>query len=243
MKNGDLTPYEERWGLADDMERILVGTDRARAAKARLKAQASPTPSEAKPERYIVTENASVGAGKDQEERQRALTLAEKLYRDEIIDVGEWQAAGQLRNLHFLLVPPSEGVSSYGLSPGGGNPARKADRKAKRLTGIEIGVEGDISRGPSRANRSDQWRYRDALFAMAGCNTDEGDPVIDPAVTRIMLRAVTDSENLPTQTEIGQARSLYASKKQLSAIGATFVKEHLRRLAMHFRMVKGEAVR
>ena len=196
--------------------------------------------------REVVIEAPSDGRGQARgEAHARALTLVEKLYRDDVITYDEFCAAGALRNLHFLLVPPSEGVSSYGQSTGRADPTRKGDRKAKRLTGVEVREDASVTRGPSRSNRTDQWAYRDALFAMAGVHTDEGEKVIDPGVTRIMLRALTDSEHLPTQTEIGRARTSYAEgqPKKLQAIGATFVKENLRRLAMHFRMVKGEAVR
>jgi hypothetical protein len=193
--------------------------------------------------RMIIEQAPSDGRGAPKERPRRALTLAEKLHHEGIIDSDEWVAAGTLRNLYLLLAPPSEGVSSYGLSPGGNNPTRKADRKASRLTGYEIDQKGQVSRAPMRANRNERWRYEDALFAMAGCHTDEGEKVIDPGVVKIMIRAVIDSEHLPTQTEIGNARATYASKKQLSAIGATFVKEHLRRLALHFRLIKGAAVR
>ena len=194
--------------------------------------------------REVVIEAPSDGRGQARgEAHARALTLVEKLHRERILSYDEFAAAGALRNLHFLLAPPSEGVSSYGQSTGRADPTRKGDRKAKRLTGIEIAEDGGVGRGPSRSNRSDQWAYRDALFAMAGCHDDEGTKVIDPHITRIMLRVVADNERMPTQLEIGQARAAYSSKKQLSAIGANFIKEHLHRLAMHFRMVKGETVR
>ena len=225
------------------MEWIINGTEKALHARAKLRAQANPIPVQPTAKQYIVSENTSVGAGKDKQEIERALTLAEKLRKDDAISFEEWQAASELRELHFRLMPPSEGVSSYGGATGRADPARKADRKAKRLTGIEVREDASVARGPSRSNRSDQWAYRDALFAMAGCHDDEGTKVIDPHITRIMLRVVADNERMPTQLEIGQARAAYSSKKQLSAVGANFIKEHLHRLAMHFRMVKGETVR
>ena len=191
--------------------------------------------------REVVIEAPSDGRGKARgEAHARALTLVEKLHREQMLTYDEFAAAGALRNLHFLVVPPSEGVSSYGQSTGRADPTRKGDRKAKRITGIEVREDASVSRGPSRSNRSDQWAYRDALFAMAGVHTDEGDKVIDPTVTRIMLWAITDSEHIPTQAQIGSDRSSYATKIQLTAVGASFVRENLRRLAMHFRMVKGE---
>ena len=200
--------------------------------------------------REVVIEAPSDGRGTARgEAHARALTLVEKLHRERILSYDEFAAAGALRSLHFLLVPPSEGVSSYGQSTGRADPTRKGDRKAKRLTGIEIAEDGGIGRGPSRSNRSDQWAYRDALFALAGVHDNEGNRVIDPTAVRILLRAIVDSERMPTQTEIGRARATYIKddgnkpSKQVTAIGAFFVKDRLARLAMHFRMVKGEAVR
>ena len=201
--------------------------------------------------REVVLEAPSDGrrTSKGADPNFRALTLAEKLYREHVLDYDEWQAASELRQLHFLLMPPSEGVSSYGGATGRADPTRKGDRKARRLTGIEIAEDGGVGRGPSRSNRSDQWAYRDALFALAGVHTNEGEKVIDPTAVRILIRAIIDSERMPTQTEIGRARATYIKddgnkpSKQVTAIGAFFVKDRLARLAMHFRMVKGEAVR
>lgn len=181
--------------------------------------------------------------------RSRALTLVEKLYYAKILSVDEWVAAGQLRTMYFLLEAPSEGVSSYGNSTGRADPTRKGDRKAKRLTGIEVLLNGDITRGPSKNNRADVWRYRDAMFAMCGCSDEEGSKVLDAQAARIMLRSCVDSEYMPTQTEIGRARAPYIKDEgkrpspTVMAIGAFFVKEHLRRLAMHLQMTKGELAR
>jgi hypothetical protein len=193
--------------------------------------------------REVVEQAPEDGRGAPRDPPKRALTLAEKLYREHIIGVDEWLAAGQFRNMHVTLENPSEGVSSYGLAPGGSSPHRKADRKAKRMTGVEISESGEISRGPSQANRSQRWRYNDALFAMAGVHTDEGDKVLDAEAARIMIEAVTYTEDLPTQIEIGRIRGTHRSGKQLSAIGATVVKENLRRLAMHFKLIKGDPAR
>jgi hypothetical protein len=200
--------------------------------------------------RSIVPEVPLDGRGKqDGEPRERALTLVEKLYQAGILSYDEWVAGGQLRTMFFLIEAPSEGVSSYGQSTGRADPTRKGDRKAKRLTGIEVAINGDIHRGQSRTNRADVWKYRDAMFAMCGVANEDGDKVLDAQAAKIMLRSVVDSEYMPTQTEIGRARATYIKddgnkpSKQVTAIGAFFVKEHLRRLAMHMGMIKGEAVK
>lgn len=190
----------------------------------------------------VIIQDEQARAG-PRERPARVLTLVEFLYRNGVIDFDEYDAAGRLRNMHFVLMPPSEGVSSYGLSPGGSNPERKGDRKAQRLTGISIQSNGSYTRGPSYNNRSERWKYSDALVAMVGVTTDEGEKVVDTQAMRLMLRAITESETMPTQLEIGQARTAYKSGKQVSAVGASFVKECLRRLALHFKLVKGEQVK
>lgn len=199
--------------------------------------------------RKVVEEAPADGRGKPEQPNQRALTLVEKLYHVGIVTYDEWQAAGVMRNMHFLLESPSEGVSSYGQSTGRADPTRKADRKAKRITGIEILLSGDVRRGHSRDNKSDVWRYRDALFAMCGVHTEDGDRVVDREACIFMLKAICDSERMPTQGEIGRARAAYIANdggtavKKAGAVGAFFVKECLKRLAMHLQMVKGAPIR
>ena len=151
------------------------------------------------PRRKVVVEAPRDGRGGHAEPTARALTLAEKLHDAGVLTYDEWQAAGVLRNLHFLLHAPSEGVSSYGLSTGQADPARKGDRKAKRITGIEVLLNGEVRRGNSRDNKSDVWRYRDALFAMCGVHTEDGERVVDREACLFMLRAICDSERMPTQ--------------------------------------------
>jgi hypothetical protein len=151
--------------------------------------------------------------------------------------------------MHFLLQPPSEGVSSYGQSTGGIDPTRKGDRKAKRITGVEVHQNGAVSRGPSRDNKADRWRYQDAILAMCGMHDDEGTKIVDPQSLQIMVRAVTDSEYMPTHTEIGRVRAPYIKDEgkkpspTVMAIGAYFVKENLKRLALHLRMLKGQELK
>jgi hypothetical protein len=199
--------------------------------------------------RKVVEEAPADGRGSPSEPNQRALTLAEKLHQAGVLTFDEYSAAGQLRNMFFLVEAPSEGVSSYGLSSGRADPTRKGDRKAKRMTGIEVLINGEFTRGQSRNNRADVWRYKDAMFAMCGVANEDGAKVLDAQAAKIMLRSIVDSEYMPTQTEIGRAKASYIrdeGKKPsptVMAIGAFFVKVHLQRLAMHFGMVKGEAVR
>ena len=199
--------------------------------------------------RKVVEEAPADGRGTPSEPNERALTLAEKLHLAGILTFDEYSAAGVMRNMHFLLEAPSEGVSSYGQSTGRADPTRKADRKAKRITGIEVLLNGEVKRGNSRDNKSDVWRYRDALFAMCGVHTEDGERVVDREACVFMLRAICDSERMPTQGEIGRARASYikdeggTAVKKAGAVGAYFVKECLKRLAMHLQMVKGAPIR
>jgi hypothetical protein len=63
--------------------------------------------------------------------------LFDRLYDNDngILTVDEWKAADTLQDLYLNLTLPSEGISSYGLSPDGCDPTRKADRRAKILNG------------------------------------------------------------------------------------------------------------
>ena len=199
--------------------------------------------------RKVVEDKPIDGRGGSEEPNQRALTLAEKLHDAGVLTFDEWQAAHEFRKMHFDLHPPSEGVSSYGNSTGRADPTRKGDRKAKRITGIEVSINGNVHRGQSKDNKAKVWQYRDAIFAIAGVHDQDGNRLVDPQVCRFMVRACVDSERMPTQTEIGRARASYIKddgnrpSKQTTAVGAYFVKECLRRLAMHLQMVKGEAAR
>lgn len=193
--------------------------------------------------RMVVEEGDGRGRTQGEEPKRRALSLVEQLHRNGHLSYEEYVAWGTFRNMYMLLMPVSEGVSSYGLSPGGSTPHRKADRAAKRLTGVEIAEDGSYTRGPSRANRSARWRYEDALFSMVGVTDDEGNRLIDEQAAALMVKAILETENPPTQGMIGAARSMLKSEKQLSAIGATVVKENLRRLAIHLRLVKGQLFR
>ena len=77
------------------------------------------------------------------------------------------------------------------------DPTRKADRRAKYLTGIEITLDGDITRGSSRSNRATKWRFLDALVAAVGCTTDEGDCVLDGSAAAILVDAALGVEGTP----------------------------------------------
>ena len=199
--------------------------------------------------RKVVEDKPIDGRGGSEEPNQRALTLAEKLHDAGILTFDEFSAAKIFKDMHFDLHPPSEGVSSYGQSTGRADPTRKGDRKAKRITGIEVKINGNVHRGASKDNKAKVWQYRDAIFAIAGVHDQDGNRLVDPHTCRIIVRACVDSESMPTQTEIGRARASYIKdagnkpSKQTTAIGAFFVKECLKRLAMHLQMVKGEAVR
>lgn len=189
--------------------------------------------------RIVVTENTSIGPGKDNEDRWRALTLVEKMYKDGLIDVDEYMAAGDFRNMFFLQEPPSQGVSPYGDNSGASDPTRKADRHGRRLTGYSVERDGTVERTGSPQSKRNRWAYKDAIFAMCGVHNDEGEKVIDEQLKAIMIEAITNSERLMTQGEIGRMRSLYGpNTKQLPAAGLTVAREALNKLARHLRYKK-----
>lgn len=164
--------------------------------------------------------------------KERAVTLAERLYHSKVIDENEWLAAGKFLNQHFLLDDPGVSVAQYRYD----GPRGATDAWCRATTAEHKHVAGNIS------NRSRRQNYADMLFAMAGVETDEGEKVIDTQKARILICALTETRQPPKQIEIGQARANYASDKQASAVGASFVKEALRALALHLRFVEGDAV-
>ena len=121
----------------------------------------------------------SIGAGKNEGTRPRVLTLAETMHRLGKITSQEWQAIEELRKRVMRLVPHSEGVSSYGFSPGRADPTTKAARKGKALTGIEVDWRTGDAKLDRGSNRSDLRKLADQLYAMAGIETESGRKTFD----------------------------------------------------------------
>ena len=187
--------------------------------------------------RIMADENIDVGAGSTQGKRLRVLTLAEAMHRLGTIGSEEWQAAEVLREKIMALLLPSEGVSSYGLSPGRSDPSTKADRRGRVLTGCDVNWRtGDVVRG-RKHNRSEIREAADLLYAMAGLETEEGHKVFDAGLAMFVVRSVTG--NAVTLTEIGRARTLYTGEKQASAAGGTSLKEAYQRGAVYLGLAKG----
>jgi hypothetical protein len=185
--------------------------------------------------RIIAEANAHAGAGKDKskETRIQALTLVELLYNAKLIDMNMLMAADRFRTLHLEREGPSQGVGSYGDNPGGTDPATKSDRVGHRLTGYQL--------NGSKFSKDDKWRkpntydYEAAKLAMCGVIDVEGKRVHDTELVRIMVAAVVQTTDIPTQGSIAKLRTRYGGEKQLPPAGATVVTEALRRLTLHLK--------
>lgn len=175
--------------------------------------------------------------------RERVLTFVDKLYRDSEISVDMWFAAGALRNMLLLEMPPSVGVSSYGLSVKASEPSAKADRAGKRHTGWKIQPDGEILRpgdpgNPGgRPSRSNERRLEDAIFAACGLHDTELKRRVNVKHAELLIRIVTYTETMPTLKAITQGLTdRYGPKsKQGPPYAFGIVETLLGRLALHFK--------
>ena len=195
--------------------------------------------------RVKVDENIDVGAGKTEGTRPRVLTQAGGMHRANKITSEEWQCAEMLREWIMQQLGHSEGVSSYGLSPGRSDPATKANRRGRALTGYEVDWRAGNAKATeeateiARRNRTELRRLAELLFAMVGVETAEGDKVFDHRLALMLIRSVTETSNAMTLTEIGGARTAYTGEKQQPAAGGAILKELYQRGALHLGLVKG----
>jgi hypothetical protein len=192
-------------------------------------------------QRIIVNENIDVGAGKTQGDRPRVLTLTEAMHRLGKITWEEQQAGDALRQRIMALLPHSEGVSSYGLSPGRGDLTTKAARKGRALTGYEVnwrtGQANLAAEELRRHNRSQVREAAELLYAMIGVETEAGRRAFDSAeLAMFLVRAVTGNDL--TLTEIGKALTNYTGEKQAAAAGGAIIKRTLHRGAVYLGFVK-----
>jgi hypothetical protein len=159
-------------------------------------------------------------------------TLTDELRSRKKISHDEWRAACRLRELYLAVnYSPSEGVGAYDLHPHGDDPVRRAERRADR-TIRKIEGRGELHR-----------QLNAALFAVAGYTTVDGTRAMVPGAVQLMIRAAIDNEPPIKQGEVGEAVSLYKPgerNKQVLAAGTTWVQLHLKRLAGHFLLSKGE---
>jgi hypothetical protein len=190
--------------------------------------------------RITVNENIDVGAGKTEGDRPRVLTLADAMHRLDKITWEEHQGAETLRKRLMALLPPSEGVSSYGLNPGRSDPTTKAARKGRALTGLELnwrtGEAKSAAEHLRRHNRSELREAAELLYAMAGLETEAGRRVYNPELAVFVVRAVTGNDI--TLTEVGMALTHYTGEKQASAAGGAILKDAFHRGSMHLGLVK-----
>lgn len=214
-------------------DQTIEALARVQRAKDRLKAQSKPTPYT--PRQTVVEEGTHAGAGNDKtkEKRLRAITLVELLYNAKLIDMNMLMAADRFRTLHLEREGPSQGVGSYGDNPGGTDPATKSDRAGHRLTGYEI--NGSKWSKDGRWRRPNTYDYEAAKLAMCGVIDVEGKRVHDTELVRIMVAAIIQTSDIPTQANVARMRTRYGGEKQLPPAGATVITEALRRLTLHLK--------
>ena len=187
--------------------------------------------------RIIVNENIDVKAGRAEGERPRVLTMCDAMHRMGKIPLEGWQAGEAVRERIMALVPPSEGVSSYGLSPGRADPATKAARKGRALTGLEVNWRAGHAEPGKFPNRTNLRDAADLVFAMIGMPNKEGLKVFDPVRATFLIQSVTG--NGVTLTEIGATLTAYTGEKQRMAAGAAILMEMYYRGAVYLGLVKG----
>lgn len=180
--------------------------------------------------RIVVTENTSVGAGKQSEDRIRVLTLVEQMYADArreakrnpnkkpIITFAHVCAADRYRETFLEARGPSVGVSSYGNSPGGGNKYNRTGTTDQRM--------------------HNSGRLEDARLAMCGVIAEDERRNIDRPLVALMEAAIVETADTPTQTHIGVQRTGYTGAKQAAAAGGTVIVECLNRLLLYYRTME-----
>jgi hypothetical protein len=189
--------------------------------------------------RLLADENLDVGAGRSKGDRTRVLTHAEGMYRLGKITWDEWQAAEALRTRLLALLPRSEGVGSYGLSPGRYDPTTKAARKGLALTGCDVNWRtGDVERNRQH-NRSELREAADLVYAMAeGIEPESGGKVFNHKLAEFVTRSAMGTEI--DQTEIGEALTHYRGEKQASAAGGAILKAAFHRGAVYLGLTKSD---
>lgn len=187
--------------------------------------------------RIIAEANSHAGAGKDKskETRIQALTLVELLYNARLIDFNMLMAADKFRTLHLEREGPSQGVASYGDATGRPDPATKGDRVGHALTGVSVNWRKGTAKQTDRPKLRNSYDYEAAKLAMCGVIDVEGKRVHDEELVRIMVAAVVQTTDIPTQGAIAKLRTRYGGEKQLPPAGATVVTEALRRLTLHLK--------
>jgi hypothetical protein len=170
--------------------------------------------------------NASVGAGKSEEDRIQALTLVELMYREDGrrdeqrsqrgMAFEHLAAADRYRENYLDAHGKSVGVQSYGQHPGG--------------------VPGWDRQGTSDQRLRARSILRAAQMAMYGVQDQDGRWVLDQDLANMVDSAIIETVDIPSKTKVGAQRTPYRGEKQLGAAGYAIVLECLRRLVLHYRL-------
>ena len=150
------------------------------AEQERLFGEGAELPLQTDGRRVLVNENLHVGAGATRDGRRlRAMSTAEIMHQRGTIDDEEWEACKTLERLLTRILGSSEGVSSYGLSPGGSDPTAKGDRRGTALTGYTVdwnaGQAGTTSEDLRAARRNRSFLRDAALLLRAALGVEDTD--------------------------------------------------------------------
>ena len=158
---------------------------------------------------YLGTFSQSTEQG---EKLGRVLSLVDKLYRNEDIDVDMWIAGGILRNMIMNEMGGSQGVmrasssldkgAAYDGAGGGSNATTKADRWGRMHTGFEIQPNGEIIYAGGRRSLSNERALEDAFFAACGVHSAYGQRKVNIAHAKILIAALIETERMPTLAEL-----------------------------------------
>lgn len=173
-------------------------------------------------------------------QRQRVLSLVDRLHRDGAISFDQFAAGNILRNEILFDALPSEGVSSYGSNVGHADGSTKADRLGRKLTGFAIHFDGRFAWVGGRKPRGNERRLEDAIFAACGVLDEAGGRRVNMQHASLLLACCIETECMPSLSGITrQLTNFYgASSNRSPAYALGVIGVWLGRLAMHFRLVK-----
>ena len=145
---------------------------------------------------------------------KRFIPLTDVMHRAGQLNEDLWNAADRYRQLFLQYLGPSRGVSGYGDYIQAAPPSDRCGVTDRQMTA------GD-----------DLKRATVAAFAV---RRQDGIWVVDAGLMHTIIPAMIDGSTEVSQTWIGRERTNYKGAMQLSAAGATSLREVLHRLALHF---------
>jgi len=170
-------------------------------------------------------------------QRQRVLSLLDRLHRNGMISWPEFAAGTLLRDQLMAEMAPSHGVSSYGGNVGHADASTKADRLGRRLTGWLIDYGGRVA---WVGGRKQLRQAQAALLEVVGVRDDAGIQHLNTKHADILVRVVLETEQQPTLAAITrELTDFYGAKsKRQPAYGLGWLSAILTRLATWYGLIK-----